>query len=86
MSRYIQLFADKYLRKDEEFTKSGLMFIIGACSVLSPTYMVECSEASELMFEKLLAKLVEYKKILPSLADQAKYKFSHFMSCQGKQG
>ena len=47
--------------------------------------MVECSEASELMFEKLLAKLVEYKKILPSLADQAKYEFSHFMGTLVKE-
>ena len=42
--------------------------------------MVECSEASELMFEKLLRKLVEYKKIKPSVADQAKFEFSDFMS------
>ena len=34
--------------------------------------MVECSEASELIFEKLLTKLVDYKKIEPSVADQAK--------------
>ena len=47
--------------------------------------MVECSEASELIFEKLLAKLVEYKKILPSLADQAKYEFSHFVGTLVKE-
>ena len=41
--------------------------------------MVECSEASELMFKKLLTKLVEYKKIKSSVADQAKFEFSHFI-------
>ena len=52
---------------------------------LSPTYMVECSEASELMFEKLLTKLVEYKKNKPSVADQAKFEFSRFMSTLVKE-
>ena len=47
--------------------------------------MVECSEASELMFEKLLTKLVEYKKIKLSVADQAKFEFSHFMSTLVKE-
>ena len=42
--------------------------------------MVECSEAGELMFQKLQTKLVEYKKIKPSVADQAIFEFSHFMS------
>ena len=41
--------------------------------------MVECSEASELMFKKLLTKLLEYKKIKSSVADQAKFEFSHFI-------
>ena len=52
---------------------------------LSPPYMVECSEASELIFEKLLAKFVEYEKIKPSVADQAKSEFSHFMSTLMKE-
>ena len=47
--------------------------------------MVECSEANELMFEKLLTKLVEYKKIKPSVADEAKFEFSHFMSTLVKE-
>ena len=47
--------------------------------------MVECSEASELMFEKLLAKLVEYKKIKSSVTDQAKFEFCHFMSALMKE-
>ena len=37
------------------------------------------------MFEELLAKLVEYKKLLPSLADQAKLEFSHFLSSLVKE-
>ena len=45
----------------------------GCLKCLSPSYTVECSEASELMFEKLLTNLMEYKKIKPSVADQAKF-------------
>ena len=52
---------------------------------LWPLYIVECSEASELMFEKLLTKLVEYKKIKPSVADQAKFEFPDFMSTLVKE-
>ena len=47
--------------------------------------MVECLEASELMFEKLLAKLVDYKKLKPSVSDQAKFDFSHFVSTLVKE-
>ena len=57
----------------------------GCLKSLSPTYMVECSEGSELMFEKLLTKLVEYKKNKPSVADQAKFEFSRFMSTLVKE-
>ena len=46
--------------------------------------MVECSKAIELMLEKLLTKL-EYKKIKLSVADQAKFEFSHFMSTLMKE-
>ena len=37
------------------------------------------------MFEKLLTKLVEYKKIKPSVPDQVKFEFSHFMSTPVKE-
>ena len=37
------------------------------------------------MFEKLLTKLVEYKKIKPSVADQAKFEFADFMSTLVKE-
>ena len=47
--------------------------------------MVECSEVSELMFEKLLTKLVDYKKIKSSGPDQAKFEFSHFMNTLMKE-
>ena len=47
--------------------------------------MVECLEASELIFEKLLAKLVDYKKLKPSVSDQAKFEFSHFVSTLVKE-
>ena len=42
-------------------------------------------EASELMFEKLLTKLVKCKRIKPSAADQAKFNFSHFISTLVKE-
>ena len=47
---------------------------------LSPIYMVECSEACEILFQKLLEKLVSYKKIVPSIADDAKMEYSWFVS------
>ena len=47
---------------------------------LSPIYMVECSEACEILFQKLLEKLVSYKKIVPSMADDAKMEYSWFVS------
>ena len=37
------------------------------------------------MFEKLQTKLVEHKKIKPSVADQAIFEFSHFMSTLVKE-
>ena len=46
---------------------------------LSPSYMVECSKACEILFQKLLEKLVSYK-IVPSIADDAKMEYSWFVS------
>ena len=42
--------------------------------------MVECSEACEILFQKLLEKLIRYKKIVPSIADDAKMEYSWFVS------
>ena len=42
--------------------------------------MVECSESCEVLFEKLLEKLVNYKKIVPIIAGDAKMDYSWFVS------
>ena len=42
--------------------------------------MVECSEACEILFQKLLVKLVNYKKIVPIIAGDAKMDYSWFVS------
>ena len=41
--------------------------------------MVECPEACEILFQKLLERLVSYKKIVPSIADDAKMEYSWFV-------
>ena len=41
--------------------------------------MVECSKACEILFQKLLEKLVSYKIVL-SIADDAKMEYSWFVS------
>ena len=42
--------------------------------------MVEFSGACEILFQKFLEKLVSYKKIVPSIADDAKMEYSWFVS------
>ena len=42
--------------------------------------MVKYSEAGEILFQKLLGKLVSYKKIVASIADDAKMEYSWFVS------
>ena len=42
---------------------------------LSPAYMLEQPEICEKFFEKILKKLVSYKKILAKDADAAKLEF-----------
>ena len=42
--------------------------------------MVECSEAREILFQKLLEKLGSYKIIVPSIACNAKMEYSWFFS------
>ena len=52
---------------------------------LSPLYMVESYETCEFYFDKLLLKLVAYKKVLPSAADQAKLQYSQFITTVVKE-
>ena len=47
---------------------------------LSPSYMVESSEAREILFQKLLEKLGSDKKIIPPIACNAKMEYSWFFS------
>ena len=42
--------------------------------------MVKCSQAGEILFQKLLEKLVSYKKTVASIADDAKMEYSWFVS------
>ena len=42
--------------------------------------MVECSEICELLFEKLLSKLVARRKLIPSVADSAKTEYSDLIT------
>ena len=61
--------------------KSPLKSVFARClKCLSPSYMVEYSEACEILFQKLLEKLVSYEKIVPSIADDAKMEYSGFVS------
>ena len=46
---------------------------------VSPVYMVESSNEACLLFERLLMKLVSYKRVVPSLADKAKSEYSNFL-------
>ena len=47
---------------------------------LSPAYMLEQPEICEKIFEKILEKLVSYKKILAKDADAAKFEYSNFLT------
>ena len=86
-----QLKSKKNLTDPQKFNfKFGAQqFLIKMCThlkektclkCLSPSYMVECSEACEILFQKLLEKLIRYKKIVPSIADDAKMEYSWFVS------
>ena len=60
--------------------KSPLTSLLARClRCFSPLYMTECPDICELFMEKLLYKLVSYKKISSSLADSAKNQYSKFL-------
>ena len=64
---------------------SAFVFIIGAWNPYHHHTWSNVQKQVELMFEKLLTKLGEYKKIKRSVADQIKFAFSHFMSTLVKE-
>ena len=59
--------------------KSPLSSLVARClKYSSPSFMVEFPEKCEYLFDKLLMKLVTYKKFAVSVADLAKGEFSKF--------
>ena len=48
--------------------------------VLNPVYMAEKQEFCKALFDKTLQKLVEYKQVLPNIADFAKQEFDCFLT------
>ena len=59
--------------------KSPLSSLLAHCvKCFSPSVMVEFPEKYEYLFDKLLMKLVTYKKLAASVADLAKGEFSKF--------
>ena len=66
--------------------KSPLRSLFARClKCLSPNFMVESSRSCELMFEKILGKLVSYKQLPSREADAAKLEFSNFLSTTVKE-
>ena len=59
--------------------KSPLNSLIARCSkCLSPPFMAECAESFEVMFGKLLTKII-YKTISCTIADDAKGQYREFL-------
>ncbi|XP_047143255.1 uncharacterized protein LOC124817348 [Hydra vulgaris] len=59
--------------------KSPLSSLVARCLVcISPSFMVEYPEKCDYFFDKLLIKLVTYKKIRASVGDLAKKEYSRF--------
>ena len=62
-------------------TKSPLTYHFARClRCLSPAYMVECRESCELLFQKILEKLVSFHRISGAVADEAKQQYNQFIS------
>ena len=59
--------------------KSPLSSLVACClKCFSPSFMVEFPEKCEYLFDKLLIKLVTYKKLAASMAGLAKGEYSKF--------
>ena len=60
--------------------KSPLTSLFACClRCFPPVYMTKCPDICELFIDKLLYKLVSYKKISCSIADSAKQQYSKFV-------
>ena len=56
--------------------KSPLQSSFAHCTrTLNRVYMAEKSQSFKALFDKMLQKLVEYKHLLPNIADFAKQEF-----------
>ena len=61
--------------------KSPMTLLFARClHCVSPAYMMKQPEICEKCFEKILKKLVSYKKILAKDADAAKLEYSNFLT------
>ena len=61
--------------------KSPLQSSFAHCTrALNLVYMAEKPESSKALFDKTLQKLVEYKQVLPNIADFAKQEFDCFLT------
>ena len=64
---------------DHASQKNPLNSLIARCSkCLSPPFMAECAESFEVMFGKLLTKII-YKTISCTIADDAKGQYREFL-------
>ena len=61
--------------------KSPLQSSFAHCTrALNPVYMAENLESCKVLFDKMLQKLVEYKQVLPNIADFAMQEFDCFLT------
>ena len=61
--------------------KSPLQSSFACCTrALNPVYMAKKLESCKALFDKTLQKLVEYKQVLPNIADFAKQEFDCFLT------
>ena len=61
--------------------KSPLHSSFARCTrAVNPVYMAEKSESLKALFDKTLQKLVEYKQVLPDIANFAKQEFDYFLA------
>ena len=66
--------------------KSPLNSIMSRClRAMSPICMAENPEQAEVYFNTLLRKLVAYKKVLPTVADNAKTQYADFLGTVVKE-
>ena len=61
--------------------KSPLHSSFARCTrAVNPVYMAEKSESLKALFDKTFQTLVEYKQVLPDIANLAKQEFDYFLA------